>query len=173
MVSNAVRQFLAETAWGELDFLIMDLPPGTGDIQLTIVQTVPLAGAVVVSTPQRVALADARKGVAMFRQVDVPVLGIVENMAYFEPPELPGKRYYLFGQGGAREMAADQEVPFLGEIPLQESLREACDAGTPVSVEADTAGAEAFLAVADSVVRQVYREAVQKSSSGPMEILHQ
>jgi len=118
MVTSAIKQFLSDTEWGELDFLILDLPPGTGDIQLTIVQTVPLNGAVVVSTPQRVALADARKGVAMFEQVHVPVLGLVENMAWFEPPDMPGRRYHIFGEGGARALAEELNVPLLGELPI-------------------------------------------------------
>jgi ATP-binding protein involved in chromosome partitioning len=156
MVSGAVRQFLGETAWGELDYLIMDLPPGTGDIQLTIVQTVPLTGAIIVSTPQNVALADARKGVAMFQQVDVPVLGIVENMAYFTPPDLPDRKYFLFGEGGAARLAAELGVPVLGEIPIDQSLREHCDAGDPLTnanPESETAIAFANLAV--EVDRQV------------------
>ncbi len=131
MVSNAVRQFLGDAEWGALDFLLLDLPPGTGDIQLTIVQTVALTGAIIVSTPQKVALSDARRGVAMFQNVNVPVLGIIENMAYFTPPELPDKKYYLFGQGGARSLAEELDVPFLGEVPIEEPLRESCDKGVP------------------------------------------
>jgi len=156
MVSGAVRQFLGETAWGELDYLVMDLPPGTGDIQLTIVQTVPLTGAIIVSTPQSVALADARKGVAMFQQVDVPVLGIVENMAYFTPPDLPDRKYFLFGDGGAARLAAELGVPVLGEIPIEQTLREYCDAGTPL-MEADSGSktARAFADLAGEVDRQV------------------
>ncbi len=132
MVTSAVKQFMQEVEWGELDYLILDLPPGTGDIQLTIVQTVPLTGAVIVSTPQTVALDDARKGVAMFSKVNVPVLGIVENMAYFVPDDAPEKKYYIFGKHGARKLAQKLEVPFLGEIPLREQIRETSDSGTPV-----------------------------------------
>src|SRR6056297_1697885 len=132
MVTSAVKQFMQEVRWGDLDYLILDLPPGTGDIQLTIVQTVPLSGAVIVSTPQTVALDDARKGVAMFSKVDVPVLGIVENMAYFVPDDMPEKKYYIFGKHGARKLAQKLEVPFLGEIPLREDVRKTSDDGMPV-----------------------------------------
>lgn len=132
MVTSAVKQFMQEVEWGELDYLILDLPPGTGDIQLTIVQTVPLTGAVIVSTPQTVALDDARKGVAMFNKVQVPVLGIIENMAYFVPEDMPEKKYYIFGKHGARKLAQKLEVPFLGEVPLREQVRETSDTGTPV-----------------------------------------
>ena len=132
MATSAIKQFMQEVEWGELDYLILDLPPGTGDIQLTIVQTVPLSGAVIVSTPQAVALDDVRKGVAMFNKVNVPVLGIVENMAYFVPDDMPEKKYYLFGKHGARKLAQRLEVPFLGELPLREQIRETSDDGTPV-----------------------------------------
>jgi len=132
MATSAIKQFMQEVEWGELDYLILDLPPGTGDIQLTIVQTVPLSGAVIVSTPQAVALDDVRKGVAMFNKVNVPVLGIVENMAYFVPDDMPEKKYYLFGKHGARKLAQRLEVPFLGEVPLREQIRETSDDGTPV-----------------------------------------
>ena len=163
MVSSAVRQFLGETAWGDLDFMVLDLPPGTGDIQLTIVQTVSLAGAVIVSTPQKVALADARKGVAMFKQVNVPVLGVLENMAYFTPPDLPDRKYYLFGQGGARQLAADAGVPFLGEIPLEQPLRESGDRGVPIVIaEPESASAKAFQGVAEQVVHIAGHAAVDE-----------
>ena len=132
MVTGAVRQFLGDTDWGELDYLIIDLPPGTGDIQLTLVQTAPITGAVIISTPQDVALADARKGVAMFNKVNVPVLGIVENMAYFTPPELPDRKYYLFGEGGARRLADELNLPLLGEVPIELPVREGGDEGKPV-----------------------------------------
>lgn len=132
MATSAVKQFMQEVEWGELDYLVLDLPPGTGDIQLTIVQTVPLTGAVIVSTPQTVALDDVRKGVAMFGKVNVPVLGIIENMSYFVPEDMPEKKYYLFGKHGARKLASKLEVPFLGEVPLREQIRETSDDGTPV-----------------------------------------
>jgi ATP-binding protein involved in chromosome partitioning len=134
MVTKAVQQFFNDVEWGELDYLILDLPPGTGDVQLTLVQTIPLTGALIVSTPQEVALADARKGVAMFNKVNVPVLGIIENMAFFATPDVPGKKYYIFGQGGARRLAEELNVPFLGEIPLEEEVRSGSDEGTPVVV---------------------------------------
>lgn len=143
MVTSAVKQFMQEVAWGELDYLILDLPPGTGDIQLTIVQTVPLTGAVIVSTPQAVALDDVRKGVAMFQKVNVPVLGVVENMAYFVPDDQPEKKYYIFGKHGARQLAQTLGVPFLGEVPLREQIRQTSDAGTPV-VASDPASAPAI-----------------------------
>ncbi len=135
MVTSAVKQFMTDVEWGALDYLILDLPPGTGDIQLTIVQTVPLSGAVIVSTPQIVALDDARKGVAMFNKVNVPVLGIVENMAYFTPPDMPDKKYYIFGQGGASHLAQELGVPVLGEVPLQQTVRESGDSGKPIVLE--------------------------------------
>jgi ATP-binding protein involved in chromosome partitioning len=172
MVSSAVRQFLAEAAWGDLDYLVMDLPPGTGDIQLTIVQTVPLSGAVVVSTPQRVALADARKGVAMFEQVDVPVLGIIENMAWFETPELPGRRFHIFGEGGARSLSEEIGVPFLGQLPIEESLREACDEGVPVAATGVGSSAAAFAEIAGRVVRASARRNAIRPATQPIEILH-
>jgi len=172
MVSNAVRQFLGESEWGELDYLILDLPPGTGDIQLTIVQTLALTGAVVVSTPQTVALADARKGVSMFENVDVPVLGIVENMAYFTPPELPEKRYYLFGREGARRLSEELGVPFLAEIPIEQRLRETGDEGTPMMVgEPESASARAFSGLAERVVRQVTIRNAERASTRKIEIL--
>lgn len=143
MVTSAVKQFMQEVEWGELDYLILDLPPGTGDIQLTIVQTVPLTGAVIVSTPQTVALDDARKGVAMFSKVNVPVLGIVENMSHFIPEDQPEKKYYIFGKHGARNLARKLEVPFLGEVPLREQIRETSDSGTPI-VAADPASPAAI-----------------------------
>ncbi len=141
MVTSAVKQFMQEVEWGELDYLVLDLPPGTGDIQLTIVQTVPLTGAVIVSTPQTVALDDARKGVAMFNKVNVPVLGIVENMAYFVPDDMPEKKYYIFGKHGARKLADRLEVPFLGELPLREVVRQTSDSGTPVVASEPTSAA--------------------------------
>ncbi len=165
MVTSAVKQFLSDTEWGDLDYLLLDLPPGTGDIQLTIVQTVPLNGAVIVSTPQRVALADARKGVGMFDQVSVPVLGVIENMAYFTPPELPDKKYYLFGKGGARALAQDLNVHFLGEIPLEESIRTNADEGTPVVTDPSQNASKIFKSVARDLVTQVeWRNAVRPAT---------
>ena len=172
MVSSAIRQFLGQAAWGELDVLILDLPPGTGDIQLTIVQTVPLAGAVVVTTPQPVAVADARKAVAMFGQVNVPILGIVENMAWFSPPDLPDRRYALFGEGGGRRLAEEIGVPVLAEIPLEQAAREAGDAGLPVVLrEPDGVAAQAFVVLAERVAAELERRA-DEPKAPPVEILY-
>ncbi|MEM9997527.1 MAG: Mrp/NBP35 family ATP-binding protein, partial [Bacteroidota bacterium] len=173
MVSSAVRQFLNDADWGDLDYLVLDLPPGTGDIQLTIVQTIPLTGSVVVSTPQKVALDDARKGVAMFQNVNVPVLGIVENMAYFAPPDRPDRRYYLFGQGGARKLAEELGVPLLGEVPIEEQLRESGDRGKPIVVaEPESASARAFVGIAEEAVRQVAFRNESEPPTQPIEILY-
>ena len=151
MVISAIQQMLREVAWGELDILVVDMPPGTGDAQLTMAQNVPLAGAVIVSTPQDLALIDARRGVAMFRKVEVPILGVIENMSYFIAPDT-GKRYDIFGHGGARAEAERQGVPFLGEIPLAMIIRERSDSGLPVVVtEPDGPHAAAYLAIADKV----------------------
>lgn len=171
MVTSAVRQFLGDTEWGKLDFLIMDLPPGTGDIQLTIVQTVPLNGAVIVSTPQRVALADARKGVAMFEQVNVPVLGIVENMAYFSPPELPEKKYYLFGEGGARALAQELDVPLLGELPLVQAIRENADDGTPIVTDTESETGKVFAQISEGLVRSVEERNAVRPATQKVDIL--
>lgn len=159
MAAKALNQMIFDAAWGELDFLLIDLPPGTGDIHLSIMQSLPINGAVVVSTPQNVALADARKGVAMFAQehIQVPVLGIVENMAYFTPSELPDNKYYIFGQSGARHLAEDLDVEFLGEIPLVQSIRESGDVGRPAALQGGTPAAEAFLVMTREVVRQTVK----------------
>tara|TARA_R110002020_G_scaffold305613_3_gene521469 strand:- start:1397 stop:2536 length:1140 start_codon:yes stop_codon:yes gene_type:complete len=159
MAAKALNQLIFDAAWGELDFMLIDLPPGTGDIHLSIMQSVPITGAVVVSTPQTVALADARKGVAMFRQenIDVPVLGIIENMSYFTPAELPENKYYIFGKEGAKNLAEDLEVPFLGEVPLVQSIREAGDAGRPAALQTATPIEEAFEAITKSVVEETVR----------------
>lgn len=157
MASKALNQMIFDAAWGELDFLVLDLPPGTGDIHLSIMQSLPITGAVVVSTPQHVALADAKKGVAMFQQesINVPVLGIVENMAYFTPDELPDNKYYIFGKEGAKNLAIDLQVPFLGEIPLVQSIREAGDSGRPAALQNDTPFEEAFTLLTQNIVQEV------------------
>jgi ATP-binding protein involved in chromosome partitioning len=157
MASKALNQMIFDAAWGELDFLLLDLPPGTGDIHLSIMQALPITGAVVVSTPQNVALADAKKGVAMFQQdsINVPVLGIIENMAYFTPAELPDNKYYIFGKEGAKHLAEDLEVPFLGEVPLVQSIREAGDVGRPAALQTATPIEAAFEAITREVVQQV------------------
>jgi ATP-binding protein involved in chromosome partitioning len=173
MASSAVRQFLNDTAWGELDYLILDLPPGTGDIQLTLVQTVPVTGVVIVSTPQPVALADARKGVAMFRSVNVPVLGIVENMAFFSPPDLPDRRYYLFGEGGAQRLAVELDVPLLAEVPLEQDVREGGDLGEPVVLRApESAAARALVEAAERTAQQVSIRNADAPPTQPIEILY-
>ncbi len=165
MAAKALNQLIFDAAWGELDFLIIDLPPGTGDIHLSIMQSLPITGAVVVSTPQKVALADALKGVAMFRQenIDVPVLGIVENMAYFTPTELPDNKYYIFGKEGAKHLAEDLDVPFLGEIPLVQGIREAGDVGRPAALQTNSPIEEAF----EKITRNVVRETVSRNESLP------
>ena len=159
MAAKALNQMIFDAAWGELDFLLIDLPPGTGDIHLSIMQSLPITGAVVVSTPQTVALADAKKGVAMFQQesINVPVLGIIENMAYFTPEELPDNKYYIFGNAGAKHLAEDLKIPFLGEIPLVQSVREAGDLGRPAAMQEATPIEEAFHIITQNVVQQVVR----------------
>lgn len=156
MASSALKQFITDTVWGELDYLFIDLPPGTSDIHLTLVQTVPVTGVVIVTTPQKVALADATKGLVMFQQpqINVPVLGVVENMAYFTPAELPSNRYFIFGKDGGKNLAEKYQVPFLGQIPLVQSIRESGDSGMP-AVMKDGPTAEAFTQLAESLARQV------------------
>ena len=157
MVSTAVKQLFNDADWGELDYLVVDLPPGTGDIHITVTQAFPVTGAVIVTTPQNVALADARKGIGMFMMsaINVPVLGIVENMSYFTPAELPGNKYYIFGQGGGQKLATQLDVPFLGEIPLIKSISDSGDAGKPVVLEDSSLMADAFVTMAKSVAQQV------------------
>lgn len=157
MATSALKQMFNDADWGELDYLLVDLPPGTGDVHLTLMSAIPVTGAVVVSTPQRIALADAQRGVAMFGmgQTNIPVLGIVENMAYFTPAELPDNKYYIFGESGARHLAERLEVPFLGEIPLVQSIREAGDAGRPAVLQDGTPIAKAFEQLAQNVAQQV------------------
>lgn len=157
MASQALKQFFGDVNWGELDYLLIDLPPGTSDIHLTMVQSVPVTGAVIVTTPQKVALADATKGLAMFRQpqINVPILGIIENMAYFTPAELPDNKYFIFGKGGGQKLADKFDVPVLGQIPLVQSIREAGDEGRPVAVQADSLTAQAFQEAAENLAQQV------------------
>lgn len=165
MAAKALNQMIFDAAWGELDFLLLDLPPGTGDIHLSIMQALPITGAVVVSTPQTVALADAKKGVAMFQQdsINVPVLGIIENMAYFSPEELPENKYYIFGKEGARNLAQDLDVRMLGEIPLVQSIREAGDVGRPAALQNGTALEKAF----EELTRNVVEETVRRNTDLP------
>lgn len=157
MASNALKQLIADADWGELDYFLIDLPPGTSDIHLTIVQTLAVTGAIVVSTPQAVALADARKGINMFtnEKVNVPILGLVENMAWFTPAELPENKYYLFGKEGAKKLAEEMHVPLLGQIPIVQSICEGGDKGTPVALDENSITGMAFMELADNVVKQV------------------
>lgn len=159
MAAKALNQMIFDAHWGELDFMLIDLPPGTGDIHLSIMQSLPITGAVIVSTPQNVALADAKKGVAMFQQdsINVPVLGIIENMAYFTPAELPDNKYFIFGKEGAKNLAEDLKVPFLGELPLVQSIREAGDAGCPAALQTATPLEQAFEKLTQNVVEEVVR----------------
>jgi ATP-binding protein involved in chromosome partitioning len=165
MASKALNQMIFDADWGELDFMLIDLPPGTGDIHLSIVQALPITGAVVVSTPQAVALADAKKGVSMFlsEAINVPVLGIIENMAYFTPEELPDNKYYLFGKEGAKNLAEDLGVPFLGGIPIVQSIREAGDYGRPAAMQTASAVEHIF----DEVTRNVVQETVNRNENLP------
>ena len=165
MASKALNQMIRDAHWGELDFLLIDLPPGTGDIHLSIMQSLPITGAVVVSTPQAVALADAKKGVSMFMSdsINVPVLGIIENMAYFTPEELPNNKYYIFGKEGARNLAEDLDVRMLGEIPLVQSIREAGDFGRPAALQEGTPLEAAF----EELARNVVEETVKRNDNLP------
>ncbi|HNU87347.1 MAG TPA: Mrp/NBP35 family ATP-binding protein [Ferruginibacter sp.] len=157
MVSTAIRQFVSDVDWGELDYLVIDMPPGTGDIHLTIVQTVPVTGVIVVTTPQTVALADAKKGIAMFgqAQLKVPVIGLVENMSYFTPAELPNNKYYIFGKDGGKNLAEEFDIPFLGQIPIVQSIREGGDIGIPAMVSDDAITQKAFMDFAANAVRGI------------------
>jgi len=157
MASKALNQLIFDAAWGDLDYMLIDLPPGTGDIHLSIMQSMPITGAVVVSTPQPVALADARRGVAMFQQenIQVPVLGVIENMAYFTPQELPDNKYYIFGKEGAKNLSEDLNISFLGEIPLVQSIREAGDSGRPVALQEETPLAKAFEKITKEVIKEL------------------
>ncbi len=154
MASKALNQMIFDTNWGELDFLLVDLPPGTGDIHLSIVQSIPLNGAIVVSTPQKVALSDAKRGISMFNQknIDVPVLGLIENMAYFVPEDMPEKKYFIFGKDGVKNLADDSNVPFLGLVPLFKSIREASDFGHPASLQDNSVISKSFEEIAKNVV---------------------
>lgn len=157
MASSAIRQFVTDVYWGELDYLVVDMPPGTGDIHLTLVQTVPVTGVIIVTTPQDVALADAKKGIAMFgqSQVNVPIIGLVENMSYFTPAELPENKYYIFGKDGGRKLAEEYDLPFLGQIPLVQSIREGGDQGIPVMMSDDLISRKAFEEFAAFAIRSI------------------
>ena len=170
MASKALKQLIFDADWGELDFLLIDLPPGTGDVHLSIVQALPINGAVVVSTPQNIALADAKKGVAMFQQesINVPVLGIIENMAYFTPAELPNNKYYIFGKDGAKHLAEDIQTAFLGEIPLVQSIRESGDVGHPVALQEGTILENSFKEITKEILSQLI---IRNQSLPPTEIV--
>jgi ATP-binding protein involved in chromosome partitioning len=170
MVSSAIRQFVSEVDWGELDYLVIDMPPGTGDIHLTIVQSVPVTGVIVVTTPQTVALADAKKGIAMFgqAQLKVPVIGLVENMSYFTPVELPDNKYYIFGKDGGKNLAEEFDIPFLGQIPIVESIREGGDIGVPALVGDDAITKKAFMDFTANAVRGI---AMRNANMEPTEIV--
>ena len=172
MASNALKQLIGDANWGELDYFLIDLPPGTSDIHLTVVQTLALTGAIVVSTPQAVALADARKGINMFinDKVNVPILGLVENMAWFTPAELPENKYYIFGKEGAKRLAEEMNVPLLGQIPIVQSICESGDKGTPVALDENTVTGRAFLQLAAAVVRQVDRRNMEMAPTRIVEV---
>ncbi len=168
--SSALKQFITDVYWQDLDYLVIDLPPGTGDIHLTLVQTVPITGAVIVSTPQAVASADAKKAIMMFKQpqINVPILGIVENMAYFTPQELPENKYYIFGKGGAKKMADQFDLPFLGEIPIVQSIREGGDTGIPAVVNDDQVSKDAFISIAGKVAQNI---AIRNANMEPTKVV--
>lgn len=172
MATKALNQLIKDAHWGDLDYLLIDLPPGTGDVHLSLVQAVPVTGAVIVSTPQNIALADAKKGVGMFQldTIQVPVLGLVENMAYFTPEELPENKYYIFGKDGTKNLADDLNLPLLAEIPLVQGIREAADIGHPVALQEEGASAEAFMNLATNVVEQVAQRNKELAPTKAVEI---
>tara|TARA_B100000287_G_C20653094_1_gene787659 strand:+ start:1138 stop:2262 length:1125 start_codon:yes stop_codon:yes gene_type:complete len=174
MASKALNQLLWDTHWGELDYLVVDLPPGTGDIHLSLVQSIPLTGAVVVSTPQDIALADAIKGVNMFKMesINVPVLGIVENMAYFTPEELPNNKYYIFGKEGAKGLSEEMEIDLLAEIPIWQSIREASDAGRPAILQGSTPVAIEFLKMTKNVIESIKKRNASFAPTKAVELTH-
>ncbi len=172
MASNTLKQLVADTDWGELDYFVLDTPPGTSDIHLTLLQNLAITGAVIVSTPQQVALADARKGIDMYRneKVNVPILGLVENMAWFTPAELPDNRYYLFGREGVKRLAEEMGVPLLGQIPLVQSICESGDEGEPAATKHNTATGQAFLALAEAVAKETERRNREKPATHIVEM---
>ncbi|MDE3234690.1 MAG: Mrp/NBP35 family ATP-binding protein [Bacteroidota bacterium] len=174
MASSAIRQFVTEVDWGELDYLVIDMPPGTGDIHLTLMQTVPVTGAVIVTTPQNVALADAKKGIAMFAQaqINVPIIGLVENMAYFTPEELPNNKYYIFGKEGGKKLAEEYELPFLGQIPLVQGIREGGDSGVPAMIGGDGVSQTAFRDFTSLAVRNIAIRNANLPQTQKIEILN-
>ena len=175
MASSAIRQFVSDVIWGELDYLVIDMPPGTGDIHLTLVQTVPVTGVVVVTTPQDVALADAKKAIAMFgqAQIKVPIIGLIENMSYFTPAELPNNRYYIFGKEGGRRLAEEYDIPFLGQIPLVQSIREGGDQGVPVMMGDDEITKNAFEEFAAAAARSISMRNANMSANEVAEVVEE
>lgn len=173
MASSAIKQFITDVDWGELDILVIDMPPGTGDIHLTLLQTVPITGVVIVTTPQDVALADAKKGIAMFgqAQVNVPILGIVENMAYFTPAELPENKYYIFGKDGGKNLASEYDVNFLGQIPIVQSIREGGDKGVPVVASDDNITKKAFMDLAGATTHFLHKRNKEHIPTTPVQIV--
>src|SRR6187431_2779241 len=172
MASSAVKQFVTDVDWGELDYLVIDMPPGTGDIHLTLMQTVPVTGVVIVTTPQNVALADAKKGIAMFgqAQINVPIIGLVENMSYFTPAELPDNKYYLFGKEGGKRLADEYDLPFLGQIPLVQSIREGGDNGVPAMVGTDEVSQKAFRDFVSTAVRNIAIRNANVTTTKPIQV---
>lgn len=175
MASSAIRQFVTDVLWDELDYLVIDMPPGTGDIHLTLVQTVPVTGAVIVTTPQDVALADAKKAIAMFgqAQVKVPIIGLIENMSYFTPAELPNNRYYIFGKEGGKRLAEEYEIPFLGQIPLVQSIREGGDIGVPIMMSDDEISKKAFEEFAAATARSISMRNADMSATQVAEVVEE
>ncbi len=173
MASSAIKQFVTDVFWDELDYLVIDMPPGTGDIHLTLMQTVPVTGVIVVTTPQDVALADAKKGIAMFgqAQIKVPIIGIVENMSYFTPAELPQNRYYIFGKEGGKKLAEEYDIPFLGQIPLVQSIREGGDKGVPIMMTDDEITKEAFVNFAGLAARSIAMRNANKEATQVIEVV--
>lgn len=174
MASSALKQFISDVYWGELDYLVIDLPPGTGDVHLTLVQAVPVTGAVIVSTPQAVAAADAKKAIMMFKQpnINIPILGMVENMAYFTPAELPENKYYIFGKGGVQQMAEQFELPFLGEVPLVQSIREGGDRGIPAILDDESLTKDIFTTLTQKVARNISIRNADLEPTKVVEITH-
>lgn len=173
MASKALKQLIFDTNWGEIDYLLIDLPPGTGDVHLTLVQALPLTGAIVVTTPQMVALSDARKGAEMFRfpQIQVPLLGVIENMSYFTPDDMPDKKYYLFGREGGRQLATDLDVPLLGQIPIREGLADNADKGVPVAVDQTDIQGAAFYELAQLLAQQIAIRNAQQPPTSKVEMM--
>ncbi|NCT95546.1 MAG: Mrp/NBP35 family ATP-binding protein [Chitinophagaceae bacterium] len=172
MASSAIRQFVTDVDWGNLDYLVIDMPPGTGDIHLTLMQTVPVTGVIIVTTPQHVALADAKKGIAMFgqAQINVPIIGLVENMSYFTPAELPNNKYYLFGKEGGKKLAEEYELAFLGQVPLVQSIREGGDAGTPAMLSNEVLSLQALRSFAANAVRNIAIRNASQPTTRPVTV---